>query len=752
MPSTLPEQLHGLLDIGRALRSRGELGPVLTAIAAGLLRATDFKAVVINLRRPEWDDFEIVVSLGEEDDAYEALMGQTTTWADWGPFLAPQHETAGAYFIPAGTLDWGFEHASYVPDRPASDDPGDWHPEDALLVPLTDSDGELLGIVSVDEPVSGRRPGAAQLELVALACAHAAAAIEHAQATAAARRHSTAVEHLLRVSARLGAGRSLDDVLAEVCAGIRDALGFQRVTACLPAAEDAPIVPRAWVGWSEEDLAQLSRPRYRDIRALFAPAGLQEGCALYELEEAHAMLPDFMHDFYPSERNGRGPRAWDRHWLVVPLYDRDDGFLGLIWADDPEDRLLPTPERLQALRAFANQAATAVESAGQLAGMRHLAEHDPLTGLRNRRGFREGIDAHIAGTPAVSLLICDLDNFKRVNDSLGHEAGDEVLAIFSALLRDCTREADVPTRLGGEEFALVLPGAGETEAMAVAERLRRAVHERFAEHPAAVSVSIGVATSGPGMASAAALMRAANRALYAAKHLGRDRCVAAHAETLDMLDAVREADGSAREQLAAAMLLAETLDLRDVGTARHSETVGRYAEQIARALGWDPARVARVRAAGILHDIGKLGISDAILHKPGKLDAAEWEEMERHPELGARILEHANLRDIAGWVLAHHERIDGAGYPRRIAGDEIPVEARILAVADAYEAMTADRPYRRALPAAVARAQLEHGAGTQFDAGIVAAFAALLEAEERVATAGDTPAPGPRAPAASAAR
>jgi HD-GYP domain-containing protein (c-di-GMP phosphodiesterase class II) len=122
--------------------------------------------------------------------------------------------------------------------------------------------------------------------------------------------------------------------------------------------------------------------------------------------------------------------------------------------------------------------------------------------------------------------------------------------------------------------------------------------------------------------------------------------------------------------------------------------------------------------------------------------------MERHPELGARILEHANLRDIAGWVLAHHERIDGAGYPRRIAGDEIPVEARILAVADAYEAMTADRPYRRALPAAVARGQLERGAGTQFDAGIVAAFVALLEAEDRVAAAGDASARGPRAPAA----
>ena len=123
-----------------------------------------------------------------------------------------------------------------------------------------------------------------------------------------------------------------------------------------------------------------------------------------------------------------------------------------------------------------------------------------------------------------------------------------------------------------------------------------------------------------------------------------------------MLDALRDAEGAGAEQLAAAMLLAETLDLRDVGTARHSETVGRYAEQIARELGLEVARVERVRAAGVLHDIGKLGIADAVLHKPGALDAHEWAEMKRHPEIGARILEHANLRDIASWVLAHHER------------------------------------------------------------------------------------------------
>ena len=497
------------------------------------------------------------------------------------------------------------------------------------------------------------------------------------------------------------------------------------------------------MGWAVAELAALFASALSQIETLFAPEGLREGCALYELEEAHAMLPAFMHDFYPSERNGRGPQAWDRHWLVVPLYDRDGAFLGLIWADDPEDRLLPTPERLQALRAFANQAATAVESAGQLAGMRHLAEHDPLTGLRNRRGFREGIDAHIAGGRAVSLLICDLDNFKRVNDSLGHEAGDEVLAHLlraPARLHARRRRADAAGRRGVRARAARGGGGrGDGGRRAPAPRRARALRR-------ACRGGLGLDRRRddrrPAWAPPSALMRAANRALYAAKHLGRDRCVAAHAETLDMLDAVREADGSAREQLAAAMLLAETLDLRDVGTARHSETVGRYAEQIARAMGWDPARVARVRAAGILHDIGKLGISDAILHKPGRLDAAEWEEMERHPELGARILEHANLRDIASWVLAHHERVDGAGYPRGVAGDEIPVEARILAVADAYEAMTADRPYRRALPTAVARGQLEAGAGTQFDAGVVAAFLTILEAAR----------PARRAPRASGAR
>ena len=179
-------------------------------------------------------------------------------------------------------------------------------------------------------------------------------------------------------------------------------------------------------------------------------------------------------------------------------------------------------------------------------------------------------------------------------------------------------------------------------------------------------------------------------------------------------------------RLAAAMLLAETLDLRDAGTAEHSRTVGQFARDTASALGLEPARVDRLQAAGVLHDLGKLGIADAILHKPGALTEPEWLEMTRHPEIGARILEHAGLRDIAAWVLAHHERLDGRGYPGGLAADEIPLESRILAVADAYEAMISDRPYRRGMPADEARAELVRCAGTQFDPTVVEALLGTL--------------------------
>ena len=190
--------------------------------------------------------------------------------------------------------------------------------------------------------------------------------------------------------------------------------------------------------------------------------------------------------------------------------------------------------------------------------------------------------------------------------------------------------------------------------------------------------------------------------------------------------AIREQSDELR--LAAVMLLAETLDLRDPSTALHSTTVGQFARDTALALGLAPGHVMRVHAAGVLHDLGKLGIADAILHKPGPLDDSEWREMRRHPEVGARILEHAGMHDIASWVRAHHERVDGQGYPAGLPGSRISLEARILAVADAYEAMTTDRPYRSGMGSELARAELRRCAGTQFDTRVVDAFLSAIPA------------------------
>jgi diguanylate cyclase (GGDEF)-like protein len=715
--------LRGLLEVAHAMRERGGLEPVLEAIARAVATSLGWRVVVVNLHRPAFDDFEVRVVHGGSAHGREALMGTTNSRATWDGMLDARFDCGGVFVVRHEEHAWATDGmVTWTPEVEGGAGPDAWHPEDGLFVPLRDGSDALLGVLSLDEPLTGRLPTAEELAVLEAIAAHAALAIEQAQAAVETNRHRLAVEHLLRVSAGLTGRQGAQETLRDVCAAIRDALGFDKVCALLAEGPADLLVPHAWVGWSDADIRALPHPPLAAMRPILDPGLETEGCALLDREHAHSLIPDSLKSIYASATDGHGELAWRGHWLVVSLFDRDGAAMGLIWADDPADHLLPTTGRLQALRAFANQAAAAVEATRHLADMRHLAEHDPLTGLRNRRDFEQRIDA-ARGAGPMSLLVCDLDHFKRINDSLDHEAGDAVLRRFAALMRRTIRDDDSATRLGGEEFAVVLPHTDGPQAMAAGERLRSRVREVFAEFPVPVSVSIGVATSSGEVESAADLMRAANRALYAAKRLGRDRCVLYEPETIALLDDLRGAGG---DQLAAAMLLAETLDLRDAGTARHSHTVGHLCEAIAAELGWPAERVERVHAAGVLHDIGKLGIADAILHKTGALDDREWQEIRRHPEMGARILEHANLPDIADWVLHHHERVDGRGYPGELAGDAIPPESRILCVADSYEAMTADRPYRSALPRSVAEAELRDGAGTQFDPDVVDALLTVL--------------------------
>lgn len=359
------------------------------------------------------------------------------------------------------------------------------------------------------------------------------------------------------------------------------------------------------------------------------------------------------------------------------------------------------------------------------------ASTDPLTGLLNRRGFHQAIETEVAraqrSSQSFSLLLGDCDFFKHLNDSLGHHAGDDALMAIGRMLEDDRRRIDVAARIGGEEFALILPNTGQHEAFLVAERLRIRFSGIFGNHPVPLTMSLGVATYPDHADSDDGLFRAADDALYAAKVLGRDRSVLHSPEIEGILAAGRRgAQNRDEAQLATVLNLAEALDMRDTGTARHSQTVGRYCELMARQLGLPGARVDRIRTAGVLHDIGKIGVADSILRKPGALTDTEYDAMKKHPEIGAKILGGSGLDDVREWILAHHERPDGRGYPFALEGTEIPLEARILAVGDAYEAMTSDRVYRKAIGAEAARAELRRCAGRQFDGEVVEAFLTAL--------------------------
>jgi len=206
-----------------------------------------------------------------------------------------------------------------------------------------------------------------------------------------------------------------------------------------------------------------------------------------------------------------------------------------------------------------------------------------------------------------------------------------------------------------------------------------------------------------------------------AVELGRDRLVIYCADVARMLAEV-PAQAGGEPRISSLIGLAEELDVRDTGTTGHCQTVARYAELMARELGFSDERAERVRLAGLVHDIGKTGVSDRLMAKSGPLDPDEWRSIRTHPEIGARLLAHPEFDDLRAWVLAHHERPDGKGYPFGLTEGDIPIESRILAIADAYEAMTSERSYRSALSDEIAVAELRAGAGTQFDAAVVAVF------------------------------
>jgi diguanylate cyclase (GGDEF)-like protein len=361
-----------------------------------------------------------------------------------------------------------------------------------------------------------------------------------------------------------------------------------------------------------------------------------------------------------------------------------------------------------------------------------LAQTDPLTGLGNKRHFEDQLQTKLETSEQtrlpLSIVMLDLDNFKQVNDRYGHPAGDKVLSYVGSRLR----ESGEAFRLGGDEFAIVLPGHGEEAARRVGDKLVRDLEVADIGVGDTVSFSAGVATFPQHGIEADDLVRVADIALYWAKDEGKNR-VRVFRPEMPMLTQLQrlanDPDRTARLEAAAA--LAGAVDDRDAYVGGHSQRVGDYAAAVAARLAFPADEVELIRLAGKLHDLGKLAIPEEILRKKGSLTESEREVLERHPQIGQNMLDPLGIEPVASWVLHHHERWDGSGYPGNLAGERIPIGARIIFAADSFDAMTSERVYRAALSFAEAAEELRRCAGSQFDPAVVSALLAEIEADER---------------------
>ncbi len=326
-----------------------------------------------------------------------------------------------------------------------------------------------------------------------------------------------------------------------------------------------------------------------------------------------------------------------------------------------------------------------------------LALHDALTGLGNRRKLHHAIDMALASERTWLMALFDLDGFKAYNDSFGHPAGDDLLVRVSARLREAMPPETV-FRLGGDEFLVLAPAEGDSEAML--EAAARALTE--AGDGFQISSSFGAVFLPDETSNAETALDLCDQRLYNEKSMR-----------------------SARRGRPQDVLL-EALTAREPSLEGHSTDVAALAVAVARRLGLSSEAVSRVQQGALLHDVGKIGIPDSVLAKPGPLSAEEWKFIRRHTVIGERILAASPaLADIARIVRSTHENVDGTGYPDGLRGDQIGIEARIISACDAYSAMTSDRTYRPSLGHDEAAAELERCAGTQFDAVVVGALIAV---------------------------
>jgi diguanylate cyclase (GGDEF)-like protein/PAS domain S-box-containing protein len=470
--------------------------------------------------------------------------------------------------------------------------------------------------------------------------------------------------------------------------------------------------------WSGPGLAQLPIGGLVDLDGSTASASaLQTGTSVAALYKT------------PPTSMWGGPPMPFKSGAAAPINvdGRLWGVVGVAWADESAS----DTEVLRRLARFADLVSLAVTGAEAREQLALFASTDHLTGLSNERTFSDRLDEEVRrarrhGRP-LSLVLIDLDQFKLVNDTHGHDAGNRALAELAERLTGLRRGGEVLARVGGEEFAWILPETDGDGALGAAERARIAITGTPFPGIGRLTISAGSCSLDEAK-TARELYRHADLALYWAKSLGRNTTFRYATETLGLVPPDEQARRLEHAKtLAAVRALATAVDAKDASTQRHSERVATLASKLALVAGWDSARIALLHDASLVHDVGKIGIPDHILLKPGRLTDAEYDRIKPHAALGARMVDDLLSREQVSWIRHHHERFDGAGYPDRLAGTGIPEGARILAVADAWDAMTVARPYGAPRSIDDALEECRRSAGGQLCPEGVASLEALHE-------------------------
>jgi diguanylate cyclase (GGDEF)-like protein/putative nucleotidyltransferase with HDIG domain len=515
---------------------------------------------------------------------------------------------------------------------------------------------------------------------------------------------------------------NIEDIANELLGPLVKVIGAREVDLLLPANDQ--LSTKFVARLNEEDpIVPLNLPQSSSFVKWLETQGT---LSRSNIENA----PEFK-DLNPEQINLIDTTKFE---LLCPIISKRM-LVGVLALGPKQGRRHFTRDDIDLVATLAKESAVAIENAQMYARAREKADTDELTGLRNHRCFQERLNQSIEkfrlSGGDFSMLFIDLDFFKTYNDIYGHMMGDEILREVGQLITSSVRATDVGARYGGDEFAALLLYTSPEGAEMVAERIREGLQSSMEQRGIMLTCSIGVASWRIDGITRESLVQAADKALYAAKTAGRNRVYLASrlkaTENTETDRAFKTDDKNAIDSIVYA--LAATVDTRDHYTFGHSKSVSKYATELAAAVGYTKDGIKRIRAAALLHDIGKLSIPDNILSKAGPLSDREWEIMKQHPETGVGILKYiVGLRGCVDAVLYHHERYDGQGYPRGLKENDIPLDARIMTIADSFDAMTSERSYKeRRLTPEEAMAEMTRCAGAQFDPKLVEIFIGLRQ-------------------------